>query len=315
MNLWFVYHSDIEKNYNSGVISYVNFFKDHAKKISDNIITIDENAEGYIFIFFIILPSDENMVNKIKKLRKKNKLLYFITDTHSRPFLKNHHLYDKILVYDNTYLKFVFPEINLKSIVFTWIKRFDPDNYINYTDKLNKAIIYGCNNGEIYPLRNFLISNKNNMPKLDVLEHTGWNRVRHNIRHKQLINYLNGYKIIIITTGRFPINYLVYKYIEAFSTNSLVICEYTEMLDKLGFKPYEHYIPIGTFIDSISYKNGEISFNNNINNINALIDKYINDIETSSRIGTNGYNLANIVFSYEARKRDFEKIMNLITHN
>jgi hypothetical protein len=169
---------------------------------------------------------------------------------------------------------------------------------------LNKGIIFGCNN----------ISNIEKINNLDILEHTGWKKIRHDIRHQKLIDHLNTYKIIVITTGNFPINYLVYKYVEGFSTNSLVICEYNELLTKLGFIPYQHYIPLGIIINDIKYKKDKIFCHNDTKYINDIIDKFLKEPKISENIALNGNKLANEVFSIEKRQHEFNDLIKNILY-
>ena len=122
-------------------------------------------------------------------------------------------------------------------------------------------------------------------------------------------NVLTKYKAAFATSSKYPLRYLVSKYVEILGCGCLGFFEYHEELDLLGFKPYYHYIPINTITtEKYLTKDGLQEKQINIEKMENIILKYIDSPE-GENIRKNGYNYVSEKFTNKNRFDDLTKII------
>lgn len=301
-----VYAKSVLKNYNSGLVATLKFFLGipEIKKLNA-VADLDDTMEDNVIILFHIILN-EYQQKKVLKLKEKNVILHYFTDNHNESFLKMpHHIFHRVLVPDNVFLKEMYPDIGMKSVIFPWLIRYRPRENIPFMKRSPKALIFGSTGGaNVYPLRKKIryylskVKNGVDLPRSK------------NIVKQDLMNYLGKYQIIIVTKGAYPLNYMLYKYVEAFISGALVFCEYVPLLEKLKYKPYVHYIPLKSNMSNPIFIGPDKKLQTlfDLGDLNRKITRYINNPE-SEEIIDRCMKLTNEKFGIKNRNQMFQKIL------
>lgn len=184
-----------------------------------------------------------NVCDKILKLPSKVKVIGYMVDLqcYDRQICKEYmkkmfDRFDRILVMGDCLFESLYPQYINKKI---WVPHFfGPHNKFSnlpFNKKpLLKCLMAGARSIH-YPLRDFIFKHrKNHIQYIDC-------RTK-KIPFEDYPQVLNSYFCCIGTPGFLKSH--VAKTIEIPATGSLLICQTTQDVLSLGFKPYEHYIPI-----------------------------------------------------------------------
>lgn len=285
------------------------------KNLVKNILSSDEYDGSVILFHQISGYSYFNMIDQ--KLKDKNiKKILIFNDTHTQRYINHSSMqfFDIMLFNSLTFVKLFYTEYLKKVHIYPFSLGYDFMKEINLNNRNNKILLYGSIGKDVYPLRttmyNYYKNNKKNY--LDIFEHFGSVRKRkhNNVGVQFYYRTLTKYRASIATSSKYPIRYLVAKYVEILGCGCLGFFEYHEELDILGFKPYEHYIPINTITtEKYITKDGLKSKQFDANKFEKLIKRYLGTPE-GEIIRKNGYNFVLNNFSDINR---FNDLINIIT--
>ena len=142
--------------------------------------------------------------------------------------------FDKILVMGNCFFEDLYPEYIHKKI---WVPHFFGSHNMFSKLPFNEKPLFRCllsgSRSKYYPLRNFIFKKHENYNYIDC---------KTKISYENYPKLLNSYFCCVGTPGFCKSH--VAKNIEIPATGSLLLSETTQDMLDLGFKPYEHYIPI-----------------------------------------------------------------------
>lgn len=284
-------------------------------KLKNLIIYVHMNAN----FFFKNGKDNDIYINELKNLFivKQVKTILYFTDTHNDTYIneKTLNFFDYLLFPSCTFINLFFSKYLCKIYQFPFsLDETRVHLYsVEFKKRKSKVLLYGSITKEVYPLRTEIYERvkKKKNKYIEILEHCGWRNKRHDIFGEKLLKYLSNYKGAIATSSKYPIMYLVSKYVEILYCGCLGFFEYHPELDILGLKPFVHYIPINSSVEETYYtKNGPKKKIFDINNINEMIEKYLNS-DIGEQIAKKGQLHALNVLSNKARFDQFNKIIGI----
>ncbi|MBA7673089.1 hypothetical protein ES703_81277 [subsurface metagenome] len=229
--------------------------------ISDNSKNIDSGVE-VIITFKSPQHSNPNTMMELVNLNRNVKLVGYFSDLHSyenKIYEDNmSQMLDRcdiiLCPYDEAFRK-KWPQYLNKYVFFPHF--FAPyERYVKFRFNerpIPKCLLSGSMNPSfIYPLRTF-IREKGDLSTIDVLQHPGYHRNWKRVLKSMLVDnsiyvgkryagLMNRYFCSIATSSIF--HYVVAKYFEIPATGTLLLANEVEDLEKLGFIPFKHYVPI-----------------------------------------------------------------------
>ncbi len=274
----FLYKYVAKENYN-----LVNFLLNHNFKLLDienhqftesfkslcdknNINVSDIKLVLFFEIYYNFVANECNKYN-FKKL-------YVVGDLHNPKRIQNGSYNCDILFANYDYLLHNYLDLNkIKKHVFlphSAISDFY-DVSFNY-NPINKILVSGALNKDVYPMRDYLLSLKNK--NIDYFKHPGYRSQTENCKY--YASELNKYICCFTDCAK---DYLLLKFFEIPATGTLLLCEVNDVI-----KPI--LIDMG-FIDMV---NCIFCIKDNIlDKINFILD--VNNIELINKIRYNGYTL------------------------
>ena len=140
------------------------------------------------------------------------------------------------------------PYLNKTKFLFYYfdeyfIEEYNPD--ITFNARKNKILLTG-NISDSYNSRQQMLTNSYTHTHLyDVLTHPGYYNLTHKFYHKEYFNKLSEYKGSIVGLANHPLNFLLGKIIEVIGSGCIGFFEESPLYEeKLGLKPWIHYVPI-----------------------------------------------------------------------
>lgn len=306
------YHQKFINN-NINVEYYINSDENEIKNLINKIKTSNEYNNS-IIIFHQI--AGYNYFKDLDILKNKNiKKILIFNDTHTERYINHLSLvyFDKILFNSLTFVKLFYTQYLEKIHLFPFSMCNDYMKNITLDNRINQVLLYGAINKDIYPLRTHLYNLYTKNPKKYIKVHQHFGSVRNkkhnNIGLKFCKNTLSKYKGAIATSSKYPMRYLVSKYVEILGSGCLGFFEYHEELDILGFKPYVHYIPINTITtEKYITKDGAKQKQFDLKKMENTILKYLGTPK-GEEIRKNGYQFVLDNFSDLQR---LDEIINII---
>lgn len=228
---------------------------------------------------------DEKFRKIIEECSKLNSNTYiYIDDLHYNIKNKNRNLYiDSILTsnYKNIICSYgyCFEKFHKKRNNVTWVPHSAYDSYsieFNKNPK-PKILLTGAIDIDIYPIRYKVRMMAKINKNIDVLQHFGYKKLRHDICGEKYIKHLNKYLICFTCCSISEYPYVISKFFEIPQSGSLLLA-------------YDKYIKLQLlelgFIDGYNY----ISVNDD--NLEEKIDYVLNkdNIDKINEIRLNGYN-------------------------
>jgi len=234
-----------------------------------------------------------NVCDEILKLPSKVKVIGYMVDLqcYDRRIIKEYmkkmfDRFDRILVMQDYLFESLYPQYIAKKI---WVPHFFGPYAMFSKLSFNKKPILRClmagTNSKAYPLREFVLKKHKKYNYIDC---------KSKIPYKNYPKILNSYFCCIGTPGSQKSH--VAKNIEIPATGSLLLCQTTQDILNLGFKPYEHYIPI--------------TKKNVFEQINKCITNHKDYIEIRKRARKHVMNNYSIKNRYDQVKNIIEKVLN-----
>ena len=278
----------------------------------------DDKYNDYVIFFHMFYGFSHIFKNMDKwemlKIDKNIKTILYFNDTHTDTYIndKSLNFFDKLLfpslAFSNLFFNSFHHKIHLFPFSFDNNIRFDIKN----EHRNKKCILYGSIHESIYPLRYHIFHHKNH--HIDKFKHFGSvRRKNHNVVGKKMIQHLSKYSAAIGTSAEYPLNYLLSKYVEILGAGCLAFFEYCPELDKIGLKPYVHYVPINSLCKSYYTKKGYKSkiFNHSL--FDSKIDKYLNtSLGENIRIAGHHFIMNNVTM--KQRHKQFFEIINSMSN-
>lgn len=230
---------------------------------------ININELEYVIFFEIYYNI---IANECKKYNFKK--LYVIGDLHNPKRIQNGAYNCDILLANYDYLLDKYLDLTkIKKHVFLPHSAISDFYDISYNDNpINKILVSGALNKDVYPMRDYLLSIKNK--NIEYFKHPGYRSETENCKYYS--SELNKYLCCFTDCAK---DYLLLKFFEIPATGTLLLCEVNDtminVLNNLGFQDMHNCI----FCNK----------DNIIDKINYILD--INNRDIINKIRLNGYNL------------------------
>jgi len=218
---------------------------DHFNFKIQYVVDIPNISKDVDIIIIFSIPSHTfpmvEVCKQILNLPARVKVIGYMADLqcYDRQICKQYMLkmfdrFDKALVMGNCLFEDLYPEYIHKKI---WVPHFfGPHNMFSkllFNEKPLLRCLMAGTNSKAYPLRQFIFRKHKKYNYIDC---------KSKIPYENYPKVLNSYFCCVGTPGFYKSH--VAKNIEIPATGSLLLSETTQDILDLGFKPYEHYIPI-----------------------------------------------------------------------
>jgi hypothetical protein len=252
----------------------------------DNILNTDFNQymkDNFNNVSVILFwRANTLLINQYQNIINNNiKKFIYLDDLHDSPEIKElknisdnfFHHFDIFSTYAYCLQKFINTETKVN-----WLPHsFNDIFFVDFNkDPIDKLLVSGNIDKQIYPMRSKVLSLKNHFP-IDYLGHPGYQkRKKHDIVGKSFINRLNTYLACFTCCSTEKTPYMLAKFFEIPGSGSLLVAYdhlIKEELKELGFLDMQNYISV------------------NEQNIKSKLEYIFKNREDIDRIRHNGYNL------------------------
>jgi len=224
---------------------------------------------GLVLTYKGTAHSNTSTLTELADLDKRVKLVSYVSDLHRKTFWKNESDNDKAFlsnldktlsrsdiiltrywgVFCSKFQKYIYKAVHLPHF-FAPYEKYESLGFNE--EPINKCLLTGITpdvreGTKVYTTR--LLIKKLNSPDIDVIKYPDYDEKHSEEELKELGFYINDSYIELLHSylAGFAtpsiLKYTVAKYFEIPATGSLLLGVRTDDLDKLGFRPYKHYIP------------------------------------------------------------------------